>query len=138
MILLKLLPYVLFTVPLAAEVVVSYRMIILKHKVVNHKQDTFVRAALLIIMSIVDAHFSGVHWWQSFLLSIGWYWLIFDYSINLVTNQYWSFLGSTSWLDQQLNKTDGYIILFMKIWFFLLCIGVYYHLDWIVNGYHKL
>lgn len=126
------LPYLLFSIPLGVELVTDYRRIVIKHKVDNHFEDTMMRGALLLSIAMMDHFISGVHMWQSILIGIAWYWLVFDYAINYITKHHWAYLGKTSWLDKRINWLPGYIVLIMKLVFMLFAISLYYpQLNWL-------
>jgi len=131
---MKLIPYLLFIIPVATEVYLDYRHIKIKKQVVKHKQETISRLIIMIGLAILDAHLSGVHWWQSLILEIAIFWLLFDYTLNIALGRVWWELGSTSWLDQRLNQWPWFVVLFLKLWVFACAIGVYYHLPWILGN----
>jgi len=130
---MSILTYLLFLIPVATEVYLDFRHIAIRKQVVQHKQETAVRLIIMFGLAILDAHLSGVHWWQSLMLEIALFWLLFDYALNIALGRVWFTLGSTSWLDQRLNQWPGFVVLFLKLWVLACAIGVYYHLDWITG-----
>lgn len=127
------LPYLLFSIPVAIDLIVSYRRIIHDHKVVDHNTLSNWRILIMMILACVDSYISRVFIWQSLFLEMAYFWLVYDYALNLIVHYPFYFLGTTSWIDQRLNQVPGFVLLFVKIWVFMCAVGVYYHLDWVTG-----
>jgi len=130
---MSILTYLLFLIPVAIEVFLDWQHIAVRKQQVKHKQETAVRLIIMLGLAILDAHLSGVHWWQSLFLEIALFWLLFDYVLNIALGRVWYTLGNTAMLDKLMNEWPGFVVLFLKLWVFACAIGVYYHLDWITG-----
>jgi len=131
---MKIIPYLLFLIPVATEVYLDFRHIAIRKQVVQHKQETAVRLIIMLGLAILDAHLSGVHWWQSLFLEIAIFWLLFDYTLNIALGRVWWMLGNSAMIDKLMNEWPGFVVLFLKLWVFACAIGVYYHLPWILGN----
>ncbi len=126
---LHALTYLLFCIPLAIELLFDHKRIVKERKVDNHFEDTLVRGVMIIAFAVVDCLINEVFIWQSLILGVAFYWLVFDYSINYLIGNHWTYLGNTSWLDRKLNKLNGFMLLLIKLFVMMCAVMVYYHLD---------
>jgi hypothetical protein len=132
--------FLLLSVPLAVELREDYVQIVKKKKVDDHANDMIARSILIVVCAVLDslANHGAITWlqlFQSILMGIAWFWLWFDYLLNLFAFPDRAFfsLGTTSWTDRKLSFLPWYGVLFAKIWFFGVAIGVYYYWDLIVS-----
>lgn len=130
-----LITFGLLSIPILVEWVMDYRRIVLKKKEDDHDVDTMYRGILIVIISIINSVIVNVSVWQSALLGIAYFWLVFDYGTNLLTKRKFFYLGKSSWLDRKLREINPLVILFTKIWLFGLGIGVYYYWDRVINNW---
>lgn len=83
-------------IPLIWEIIDDYRV----EK--NHKVDVFVRAVLMLVCALWP-WFHGHSYFASVALSFSIFFLLFDYSINIIMlrrKDFFSFLGTTSTVDK--------------------------------------
>lgn len=132
--------FLLLSVPLAVELREDYVQIVKKKKVDDHANDMIARSILIVVCAVLDslANHGAITWLQvlqSALMGIAWFWLWFDYLLNLFAFPDRSIfdLGTTSWADRKLSLLPWYGVLFAKIWLFGVAIGVYYYWDLIVS-----
>ncbi len=125
-------------VPTAFELALDYQRIVQKKKVDNHAADVWVRAIMMITLSIVCSVKAEQGFWISFLqsmiMSVALFWLTFDYILNWMIKRPILSLGTTSWLDQKIGGLPWLLIMFAKVWVFLCAIGVYFYWDLIFNN----
>lgn len=60
-------------------------------------------AAMTVIFSLSLIHYG----WQYPLLSLLWYWLLFDIVLNKRTSKRWDYVGETAFIDRLLHRLPG-------------------------------
>ncbi len=132
--------FLLLSVPLAVELASDYNRIVKQKKVDNHAPDVVVRGILYAVLATLDAWMNqnGINLlnvFQAFLLGIAWFWLLFDYLLNIIAFPKRAIfsLGDSSWMDKKIAGIPWFIILFAKVWLFGVGIGVYYYWHLIIQ-----
>jgi hypothetical protein len=125
--------FALLSIPFLQELILDYIRIVRKKKEDDHATDTPIRGAIILVMAIVNWKVTGHSVWQSALLGVALFWLIFDYALNILRKQKFFFLGKSSWFDRKLSNLHPLMILFLKVFLFAFALLVYYNLDQILQ-----
>jgi hypothetical protein len=110
---------------------------------VNHKKSLAYSILFGFLMVLIDFRSTPVPYlWQSILLSIGYFWLFFDYIRNILAKVHVFYVDSNpssdaaedSWMDVNFySKMPWYGVLFLKGWFLLVGVSCYYYLSYITG-----
>lgn len=108
---------------------------------VRHKEGMLIAVILGVIISYIDVTYSNVMFFQSCVLSVGTFWLIFDYLRNILAGENMFYVdrnpksdaAEDSWWDVHIYSKMTPLSLFIaKVWFLVVCYGVYYFLSYIL------
>jgi len=134
--------FLFLSIAVVCELIEDYIQIVKKKKTDDHTNDMFMRGLLILIGAILDSlvqvhTLSILHIFQATILGMAWFWLTFDYTLNLLIKRPLPSLGTSSWLDRKIRELPWPLVLFAKIWAFGVGVGVYYYWDLIVHGVQK-
>ncbi len=94
---------------------------------------------MIIVLSIIlHKVYPQYAIWEYTLLGGTWFWLLFDYVLNLLLGNNVFYLGTSSATDEKLREVPVLMLLFIKVWMFLLGIGLFYHLDWVFYKWRQV
>jgi hypothetical protein len=128
-------PFLLFYIPVILEVIFDYRRIVLKKKEDNHAADIPIRFAFILVASVVNHYLTGATVWQGMLLGVSFFWLKFDYALNVACGRNFFYMGNSSWMDRKIGWIPWPWLLLIKLWVFGVGVGFYYHLDKITGNW---
>jgi hypothetical protein len=91
----------------------------------NHAHRFIFRAVIVFLISIIETPTILVGIWKptlfQFLFNIAIFYGIFDYTLNILEKRKWNYIGSTSKIDQFINKYGNWKIQFIiKILFIIV------------------
>lgn len=94
-------------------------------------QDVIIRGLIMILVSLINCLFvnKDVTFWQSFILSFGYFVMFFDPVMGIILKQNPFFLGTTSKTDKILKFVPWYVQLLLRGTVFAISILVYTKLD---------
>lgn len=111
---------------------------------VNHRQSISYTILFGFALVLIDFRTTPVAFlWQSILLAVSYFFLIFDYLRNILAGKHWLYIddGSSSnleddaedsWVDRNIYARTGPLgLLFIKCWVFLTAHGCYYFYSYI-------
>lgn len=111
-------------------------------KKINHVFSASLTAVTALILGVIACHWQkGVYWWQFWIFAMCIHFCFFDPIWNLVHKESWDYHGDPENPNRALtDRMWSRIPPVGEILFRLIILGVgwgvYYHLNWIINGYN--
>lgn len=87
-------------------------------KRIKYPIRNIVRALVMIGFVYGVAYWQYLDWFAFTLLTLnlfGWFWLVFDFSINRALGNYEFYIGKTSTIDRAMRKVGVYYAIFIKL-----------------------
>jgi hypothetical protein len=128
---ITLIEYFLLLLPIGIHLLVD------KKGTVHHVLNAIYVTALSIAVGLVLPGY----FWQGAFYALTLHFCFFDIFYNLMHQHAWNYHGTSSnphrsftdraWASQYLSHP--LVEIFVRLWMLSIGIGVYYHLDWIIN-----
>lgn len=136
---------ILLALPLLYELIKESRDFIVLKKPDNHVKSTWIRILLMVVVSLVVAIFHREYGYlvgvfQSFLYSAGLF-MLFDPLLNLIRRYIGKqmhvhfFYYGQSFTDKFWKKWPPYVQIFIRLWVYGVCHGVFFNMNKIISYY---
>lgn len=119
--------------PLAIRLAWDGHEILVRKREVNHGKHTTATAFFILIAAFAVWVLEPVRSvFQPFMLSWGIFWMLFDYSLNIIRGERFFYIdlgtdGKQSFFDSIYEKLGPYPVLGVKLWFLLLSFSIYFY-----------
>ena len=93
---------------------------------INHTPRFILRAVVVAIIS----YFESGNFLINYIQNAAVFYLLFDYTLNILEGRKWNYVGATSIIDQTWHKIGGWI---PQLIFKILFLMTTYKLEWILK-----